>query len=408
MQRRADGALLSVVVADLARTMRFGANYVPSHGWFHSWLDLDPDAIARDLDDVASLGMDHVRIFPVWPWIQPNRSQVRARAVADVRTVIQLAAERELDVCVDLLQGHLSSFDFLPSWVVTWHQRSIFTDPELRDGLRWYVEELVRALAPEPNVFAFTLGNEVNNLWPANATTLAASREWAEDLVGAIRENARADQLAVHSLFDDTFYAPDHPFSAANVTTIGDVSSVHSWVFNGTSRIDGPLGPATTSHAAYLARLAGACGAPERPVWLQEVGAPLPDVPYDAAPEFVRRTVAAVTEVATLTGITWWCSHDIDRHLVDFPDREYDLGLFTVDHHAKPVAHALREAVQAARHTQHEQPQSIPLPADMVVDPPARSLVAPGSDFHRKWVALGTHATAGDTFTPPLITPPAK
>lgn len=386
-----------------SRRLRFGANYVPSQGWFHSWLDLDRDAVARDLDDIASLGMDHVRIFPVWPWLQPNRSVLRPRAVEDVRTVIQLGAERGLDVCVDLLQGHLSSFDFLPSWVLTWHQRSVFTDVDVRAGLRWYVEELVRALAPEPNVFAFTVGNEVNNLWPANDTTLAASREWAQDLLGAIRENARGDQLAVYSLFDDAFYAPEHPFSAEDVTTLGDVSSVHSWVFNGTSRLDGPLGPATTSHAAYLARLAGACGPADRPVWLQEVGAPLPDVPIDAAAEFVRHTVEAVCGVPTLTGITWWCSHDIDRHLVDFPEREYDLGLFTVDHAAKPVAHALRDAVESARSTEPQQAQSISLPADIVADPAARALVAPGSDFHRAWVTRGTQSDGG--FTPPLITP---
>lgn len=386
-----------------SRRLRFGANYVPSQGWFHSWLDLNRDAVARDLDDIASLGMDHLRIFPVWPWIQPNRAVVRAQAVADVRTVIQLAAERGLDVCVDLLQGHLSSFDFLPSWVLTWHQRSIFTDTDARAGLRWYVEELVRALAPEPNVFAFTLGNEVNNLWPANATTLDSSRDWAHDLLGAIRENARADQLVVHSLFDDAFYAPEHPFSAADVTTLGDVSSVHSWVFNGTSRVDGPLGPATTSHAAYLARLAGACGAADRPVWLQEVGAPLPDVPVDAAPQFVRHTVEAASAVPTLTGITWWCSHDLDRGLLDFPEREYDLGLFTVDHVAKPVAHALRDAVRSARSTDPQEAQSISLPADIVADPSTRSLVAPGSDFHRAWVALGSGSD--DRFTPPLITP---
>lgn len=390
-------------MADLGERLRFGANYVPSQGWFHSWLDLDRDAVARDLDDIASLGMDHVRIFPVWPWIQPNRSHVRARAVADVRTVIQLGAERGLDVCVDLLQGHLSSFDFLPSWVLTWHRRSIFTDADARAGLRWYVEQLVQALAPEPNVFAFTLGNEVNNLWPASPTTLDASTAWASDLVGVIRQHARPDQLVVHSLFDDAFYAPDHPFSAGDVTTIGDVSSVHSWVFNGTSRIDGPLGPATTSHAAYLARLAGACGDADRPVWLQEVGAPLPDVPYDAAGEFARRTTLAVRAVPTLTGVTWWCSHDLDRRLADFPEREYDLGLFTVDHVAKPVAHALREVMQGARHTNHEQPQQIPMPADIVADPRSRHLVAPGSDFHRSWVALG--ARPDGTFTPPLITP---
>src|SRR5689334_20378846 len=125
-----------------ARDLRFGANYVPSSGWFYSWLDLRPDEVRRDLDDLAGLGLDHVRVFPVWPWIQPNRGLIRSSAIDDVLRVVDLAAEAGLDVSVDLLQGHLSSFDFLPSWVLTWHERSIFTDPDVRAGLRDYVTTL--------------------------------------------------------------------------------------------------------------------------------------------------------------------------------------------------------------------------------------------------------------------------
>jgi hypothetical protein len=51
---------------------RFGANYVPSAGWFYSWLDYDGDAVRRDFADLAGLGLDHVRVFPVWPWIPPS------------------------------------------------------------------------------------------------------------------------------------------------------------------------------------------------------------------------------------------------------------------------------------------------------------------------------------------------
>ena len=77
---------------------RFGANYVPSSGWFYSWLDFDPDAVRRDFADLAALGLDHVRIFPIWPWIQPNRGLIRVSAVDDVLAMIDCAAEFGLDV----------------------------------------------------------------------------------------------------------------------------------------------------------------------------------------------------------------------------------------------------------------------------------------------------------------------
>ena len=364
---------------------RFGANYVPSSGWFYSWLDFDADTVRRDFADLAGLGLDHVRIFPIWPWIQPNRGLIRSRAVDDVLTVIDCAAEFDLDVSVDLIQGHLSSFDFLPSWVPTWHQASVFTDATVRSGLVEYARTLAGAVASRANTFAITLGNEVNNLWPANPTDLADSRSWAVELLAAAR-SAAPSLLHVHSLYDDAFYAPKHPFGAADATSLGDVTSVHSWVFNGVSDVDGPLGPATLTHADYLVELAQAAAeSPDRPVWLQEFGAPRPDIPAELAGQFTRATIENVWHNPRLSGITWWCSHDIDRALLDFPDREYDLGLFTVEHERKPAAQAIAELIAAGAQVREARPALV-CPVDPA-EPSTRDALAPGSPFHRSWVA---------------------
>lgn len=72
--------------------LRFGVNYTPRKDWFYSWLEPDWDEFRRDLDDIASLGLDHVRIFPFWPVLQPNRTLIRPRALADVRELLRLAA----------------------------------------------------------------------------------------------------------------------------------------------------------------------------------------------------------------------------------------------------------------------------------------------------------------------------
>ncbi|MCX6998164.1 MAG: hypothetical protein NTV49_14045, partial [Kiritimatiellaeota bacterium] len=55
---------------------RFGVNYTPTKNWFFFWNDFDADAVARDLDAMASLGMDHLRIFALWPHFQPKRTLV--------------------------------------------------------------------------------------------------------------------------------------------------------------------------------------------------------------------------------------------------------------------------------------------------------------------------------------------
>jgi len=375
-------------LAPTAAGRRFGANYVPSAGWFYSWLDFRPDEVRRDLADLAGLGLDHVRIFPVWPWVQPNRGLIRQQAVDDVLATIDIAAEVGLDVAVDLVQGHLSSFDFLPSWVLTWHQRSVFADEVVRDGIRDYVSTLSAAVSTRPNVFALTLGNEVNNLWPSNPTTFDASHAWAAELLDAAR-TAAPHLLCLLSLFDDALYAPDHPFHPADVVTLGDLSTVHSWVFNGVARIDGPLGPATVSHADYLVELAAAyADDPARPVWLQEVGAPLPEIGATQVHDFVTGTVRSAAQNPALWGVTWWCSHDVDRRLLDFPEREFDLGLFTTDHRRKPVAEAFAEAVAEARSTPAVAGRrpGLVCPVDLVREPGRRAEVAPGSPFHLAWV----------------------
>ena len=42
---------------------RFGVHYAPPRSWFHIWNDFDADVVARDLDAIASLGADHLRMF---------------------------------------------------------------------------------------------------------------------------------------------------------------------------------------------------------------------------------------------------------------------------------------------------------------------------------------------------------
>ena len=175
---------------------------------------------------------------------------------------------------------------------------------------------------------------------------------------------------------------------------IRDRSTVHSWVFNGVSRVDGPLGPATLSHADYLVELAAATSLdPQRPVWLQEIGVPGPDIPVDLQAEFTRRTIQTVLPNPALWGVTWWSSHDIDRSLLDFPDREYDLGLFTVDHQRKPAAQALAEIIAEVRANgvlQQPKATTLTAPANLRTEPHRRPEVAPGSEFHRQWVAART------------------
>ncbi|WP_017620409.1 glycoside hydrolase 5 family protein [Nocardiopsis gilva] len=379
-----------------SRLLRFGANYTPTRGWFHHWLDFDIDEVRADLESIAGLGLDHVRVFPLWPVFQPSRTLIRPRAVEQLLCLVDTAAACGLDVAVDGVQGHLSGFDFLPTWIRTWQRRNLFTDPDAVSGVEAYLCTLAAALADRPNFLGMTLGNEVNQFSgdphpdPDRVDPTGAAA-WLDRMLKACEDGA-PHRLHLHAEDDKVWYLDGHPFTPEHAVCLGAATTVHSWVFNGTAQKHGPTGAATLHHAEYLVELATAWASdPRRPVWLQEVGAPRPHIPPRSAADFAETTVRNVATCANVWGVTWWCSHDVDRALADFPELEYDLGLLTVDREVKPAGRRLARLVDELRaHPPTPAPRRLALAFDPG-DPataPRRSTCAPGGPVFEAWARL--------------------
>ncbi|MEV7866190.1 glycosyl hydrolase [Streptomyces sp. NPDC088124] len=387
---------------------RFGVNYTPSQGWFHHWLDFDLDDVRADLDSIAGLGLDHIRVFPLWPLFQPNRTLIRPRAVEQLVQLVDAAAERGLDVNVDGLQGHLSSFDFLPAWTRTWHRRNLFTDNDVVSGQAAYLRTLAAALADRPNFIGMTIGNEINQFSgpphpDPDPITPEQAGSWLRTLLAACEEGAPG-KLHLHAEYDAAWYQDGHAFTPAHAARIGAVTAVHSWVFNGTAQRHGRTGTATEHHAAYMIELSKAWALePRRPVWLQEVGAPAPLIPAEHAAAFTDATVAAALDCADVWGVTWWCSHDVSRSLADFPELEYGLGLLTNDRKVKPAGEALARTVAEWRERAYAPaPRTLALAVDTgdtgdaADTAPVRATCAPGGAFFEAFARL-TEAGARPT-----------
>ncbi len=274
--------------------MRFGVNYTPSVGWFHHWLDFDLDSVRADLDSIAALGLDHVRVFALWPYFQPNRSLVRPRAVEHLLALVDAAGERGLDVNVDGLQGHLSSFDFLPAWTRTWHRRNLFTDPDVIEGQAAYLHTLAAALSGRPNFLGMTLGNEVNQFSAGphpdpDRATRAQIDTWLQRMLAACEKGAPG-RMHLHAEYDATWYQDDQPFTPAQAARLGAVTAVHSWVFNGTAQRHGRASVPAEHHAAYLIELSKAwADDPHRPSGSRRSAPPPPWCPRSTPPPSPRR-----------------------------------------------------------------------------------------------------------------------
>ncbi len=381
------------MTAPAGAPVRFGVNYTPRVGWFHHWLDFDADEVARDFDTIAELGVDHVRVFPIWPLLQPNRALIRSRGLDDVERVLELADERGLDAWVDALQGHLSSFDFVPGWLTTWHRRGFFTDPDVIGSTAAYLTALARACAGHPNLLGLTVGNEVNQFtgsvhpepYPASEADVSA---WLTAMLGALRSGAPTVQ-ALHACYDATWYDDSQPFTPAHAATMGDMTVLHSWVFNGTAQLYGPDAFETGAHARYLTEIARSFQAdPDRAVWVQEVGAPRNVLPSASVPSFIEATVEQLADTPRLYGITWWCSHDVSRSLADFPELEYDLGLIDEHGRIKPEGRVLAQAMSELR-LRHPDPADADRPK-LLLDPTTvnRRDLAPGGAFWTRYMDI--------------------
>jgi endo-1,4-beta-mannosidase len=374
---------------------RFGVNYTPSTDWMFAWMDIRPDDVRRDFEAIAALGMDHVRVFPLWPVLQPNRTLIRQRALDDIATVVDLGAEYGLDVSVDVIQGHMSGFDFVPAWLVNWHAGNMFTDAPAVQAQADLVAAIYATVRDRPNFLGLTLGNEVNQFQEPNPAAMPASSDqvehWLRTLLGAPRDRA-AGHVITHSENDHLWYRDGHPFLPVHASRLGDMTTVHSWIFNGTARTYGALSPQSVRHAEWMIELSKAFATdPRRQVWLQEVGAPSLNLAEPQMPEFAERTIAAALSSPDLYGITWWCSHDVSRTLGDYKDLEYSLGLLDVENRVKPLGRRVAEVVAAARAGEHTpRPRSVGVVVDVDEDdlPLRRAALAPGGEVFERWHRL--------------------
>src|SRR5699024_3015056 len=152
-----------------------------------------------------------------------------------------------------------SSYDFLPAWLTSWHARNMFTDPEVVDAQVELTRQVHGALTDLPAYIALTLGNEVNQFSgdphpsPMRATPAQAGA-WIESLLGAVP--ARDGRLRLHAEYDAVWYLDDHPFEPAHASRLGDITAIHSWIFNGTAQRYGGMSPQSLRHGAGTAGVA--------------------------------------------------------------------------------------------------------------------------------------------------------
>ncbi|HEY1576455.1 MAG TPA: cellulase family glycosylhydrolase [Terracidiphilus sp.] len=340
---------------DLTRH-RFGVNYTPAHNWWFCWNDWNPDPIRRDLDAIASLGADHMRVLLIWPFFQPNPKWVSPAHLERLDQLITLMGERHLDALVTVFTGQLSGWFFLPSFNRI--SNGFFTDRIMLDAQNLFIRELSRTLAPHQNIIGFDMGNEINTCWSAKTPVGDA---WMAHLYSLMNETLPG-RLHVNGV-DNMPWFEDTTFSQKALAA-QKFPVMHCYPYwTGAVKYGSAMDPPSVKLLASMATLIRSyAGTQQKPIFAGEFNTCIKELSDQQQAEWLDKAVQAAIEQG-VSWFTYWDSHDVDRKF-DFNPLEYTLGLLTNDGKLKPSGRVFKQLADSYRG------KPVPFPTASLPPPP--------------------------------------
>ncbi len=326
---------------DLTRH-RFGVNYTPSRNWWFCWNNWDPDPIKRDLDAIASLGADHLRVMLIWPYFQPNPTWVSPLHLERLDQLLTLMGERHLDALVTAFTGQLSGWFFLPPFNRPgWN---FYTDKGMWDAEALFIKELARVMMPHQNVIGFDMGNEINTCWSAKTGDGDA---WMTRMF-ALMDSVLPGHLNINGV-DHMPWFGNTTFSQEALVRDQRIAVMHCYPFwTGAVKYGGAFDPPSVKQLAAMAALIRSyAGSQRKPVWAGEFNTCIKELTEKQQAEWLEKAVLAAID----EGVSWfsyWDSHDVDRRF-DFNPLEYSLGLLTNDGRVKEQGRVFKQLADTYR-----------------------------------------------------------
>jgi endo-1,4-beta-mannosidase len=335
----------------------FGVNYTPSHNWWYCWNDWKTGPIRQDLDRIAALGADHLRIMLIWPYFQPNPKWVSEAHLERLTQLLALMSERGLDALVTVFTGQLSGWRFLSPFNKP--DPAIYADVAIWKAEELLIRKLARVMQAQENVIGFDLGNEMNTCWSA---PLAGGDAWMARMF-ALMSAALPQCIHVNGVDHQPWFEPA-TFSARALAA-NPFPVIHAYPYWAKAlRYGGPMDPPSTHIlAAFAALVRSYANDAQKPVWAGEFNTCIESMPEKRQAEWLETAVMAGIE----GGVSWfsyWDSHDVNRKFA-FNSVEYSLGLLTNDGRVKEQGRVFKRLAETYRG------KPVAFPGAAVPPPPA-------------------------------------
>jgi endo-1,4-beta-mannosidase len=320
---------------------RFGVNYTPSKNWWFCWNEWDADSIKQDLDVIAALGADHLRVLLIWPYFQPNPKWVSPLHLERLDQLLTLMGERGLDAVVTAFTGQLSGWFFLPPFNQA--GSAFYSDDAMGRAQEIFIRALAGVMKGKTNLIGFDFGNEINTCWSAEPKV---GDVWMTKMF-SLMEGVSPDHIHVNGV-DEMPWLESTTFSPQALAA-RPMPTMHCYPYwSGSLKFGGAMDPPSIKLMAANANLIRSyAGDPRKPVWAEEFNTCIEALNQKQQAEWLEKAVLAAID-SGVSWFTYWDSHDVDRKF-EFNSLEYGLGLLTNDGKVKESGRVFRQLADGYR-----------------------------------------------------------
>lgn len=342
--------------------MYAGCNYWASHAGIVMWRDWDESVVDKDLEQLSSLGIELVRVFPLWPDFQPLQTVYGYQGLIEGYSIdggntlldsfdpaVDETMMKRFEIMLDLAGKH--GIRLIPSIITGWMSGRLFAPPALLDknlitdpiAIKWevrFIKTFVKRFKDRKEIAAWCLGNECNCM----STVESAEQAWLwqDTLSDAFRsiDPSREVISGMHSQFtpgEELWSLQDCGDTCDVITTHPYASPSYKTDLELMNSIKPLIHPA--AQTVYSAGISG------RPCFIEETGTygqMYGNEEFNAKyMEGALYTAWAHDSLAYL----WWIGYDqgsLTYHPFGYNNRASNYGLFREDRSIKPTGTVLK------------------------------------------------------------------